>query len=218
MKGVVFTNVMLADEINRTPPRTQAALLEAMQERTVTVDGQDAPPARPVPGHRHPEPVRARGHLRAARVAARPLPLQDRPRLLRRRERGRDAAAPAHRASRRTCSARSGRCSASSASTRHGRSSTTPRCPRPWPATSSGSSAARATHRGRRARRELARRDPPAERRQGERPPQRGRDSCPIEDVRDVAPERPAPPPHLQERRHDARRGVAARAGARAAP
>ena len=34
MPGVVFTNVLLADEINRTPPRTQASLLEAMQERT----------------------------------------------------------------------------------------------------------------------------------------------------------------------------------------
>jgi MoxR-like ATPase len=38
--GAVFTNVLLADEINRTPPRTQAALLEAMQERHVTVAGQ----------------------------------------------------------------------------------------------------------------------------------------------------------------------------------
>jgi MoxR-like ATPase len=38
--GAVFTNVLLADEINRTPPRTQAALLEAMQERQVTVDGK----------------------------------------------------------------------------------------------------------------------------------------------------------------------------------
>ena len=38
--GVVFTNVMLADEINRTPPRTQAALFEPMQERQVTVDGR----------------------------------------------------------------------------------------------------------------------------------------------------------------------------------
>ncbi len=38
--GAVFTNVLLADEINRTPPRTQAALLEAMQERHVTVDGR----------------------------------------------------------------------------------------------------------------------------------------------------------------------------------
>jgi MoxR-like ATPase len=40
IQGVVFTNVMLADEINRTPPRTQAALFEPMQERQVTVDGK----------------------------------------------------------------------------------------------------------------------------------------------------------------------------------
>ncbi|HSI96938.1 MAG TPA: MoxR family ATPase [Gaiellaceae bacterium] len=45
--GVVFTNVLLADEINRTPPRTQAALLEAMQERQVTVEGKT---------HRLPDP------------------------------------------------------------------------------------------------------------------------------------------------------------------
>ncbi|MDQ3940629.1 MAG: MoxR family ATPase [Actinomycetota bacterium] len=38
--GPVFTNVLLADEINRTPPKTQAALLEAMQERQVSIDGQ----------------------------------------------------------------------------------------------------------------------------------------------------------------------------------
>lgn len=38
-KGPLFTNILLADEINRTPPKTQAALLEAMQERTVTVAG-----------------------------------------------------------------------------------------------------------------------------------------------------------------------------------
>ncbi|MGH7200369.1 MAG: AAA family ATPase, partial [Planctomycetaceae bacterium] len=37
MQGPLFTNVLLADEINRTPPKTQAALLEAMQERHVTV-------------------------------------------------------------------------------------------------------------------------------------------------------------------------------------
>ncbi|MEK9648476.1 MAG: MoxR family ATPase [Gammaproteobacteria bacterium] len=40
IEGPVFTNVLLADEINRTPPKTQAALLEAMQEKTVTVRGQ----------------------------------------------------------------------------------------------------------------------------------------------------------------------------------
>ncbi|MCH8978482.1 MAG: MoxR family ATPase [Armatimonadetes bacterium] len=38
-KGPVFTAVLLADEINRTPPKTQAALLEAMEERQVTIDG-----------------------------------------------------------------------------------------------------------------------------------------------------------------------------------
>ncbi|HEY5895741.1 MAG TPA: MoxR family ATPase [Chthoniobacterales bacterium] len=38
--GPIFTNVLLADEINRTPPKTQAALLEAMQEKTVTVAGK----------------------------------------------------------------------------------------------------------------------------------------------------------------------------------
>lgn len=41
--GPVFTNVLLADEINRTPPKTQAALLEAMQERQVTIDGEPHP-------------------------------------------------------------------------------------------------------------------------------------------------------------------------------
>ncbi len=40
MKGPVFTNLLLADEINRAPPKTQAALLEAMQERQVTIEGE----------------------------------------------------------------------------------------------------------------------------------------------------------------------------------
>ena len=39
VKGPVFTEVLVADEINRTPPKTQAALLEAMEERQVTIDG-----------------------------------------------------------------------------------------------------------------------------------------------------------------------------------
>ncbi len=47
LPGAVFTNILLADEINRSPPRTQAALLEAMQERTVTVDAKT---------HRLPDP------------------------------------------------------------------------------------------------------------------------------------------------------------------
>ncbi|WP_018134191.1 AAA family ATPase [Acaricomes phytoseiuli] len=42
-EGPVFTNLLLADEINRTPPKTQAALLEAMEEQQVTVDGTSRP-------------------------------------------------------------------------------------------------------------------------------------------------------------------------------
>jgi len=40
IKGPLFANIVLADEINRTPPKTQAALLEAMQEKSVTVNGR----------------------------------------------------------------------------------------------------------------------------------------------------------------------------------
>ncbi|MEQ8237904.1 MAG: MoxR family ATPase [Cyclobacteriaceae bacterium] len=46
-KGPVFTNILLADEINRTPPKTQAALLEVMQEYKVTFAGKDYPMDRP---------------------------------------------------------------------------------------------------------------------------------------------------------------------------
>ncbi|MCP4136811.1 MAG: MoxR family ATPase [bacterium] len=42
-KGPVFTNLLLADEINRAPAKTQSALLQAMQERTVTIDGKNYP-------------------------------------------------------------------------------------------------------------------------------------------------------------------------------
>jgi len=45
--GPIFTNLLLADEINRAPPKTQAALLEAMQERQVTIDGTTHPLDRP---------------------------------------------------------------------------------------------------------------------------------------------------------------------------
>jgi MoxR-like ATPase len=47
LKGPVFANIVLADEINRTPPKTQAALLQAMQERAVTAAGQTYPLAPP---------------------------------------------------------------------------------------------------------------------------------------------------------------------------
>ena len=71
--GPIFANVVLVDEVNRASPRTQAALLEPMEERQVTVDGVDAPAARSVLRRRDAEPVRQRGHVPAAREPARPL-------------------------------------------------------------------------------------------------------------------------------------------------
>ncbi len=47
VKGPLFSNIILADEINRTPPKTQSALLEAMQERSVTAAGHTYPMAKP---------------------------------------------------------------------------------------------------------------------------------------------------------------------------
>lgn len=47
VKGPIFTNILLADEINRTPPKTQSALLEAMEERQVTAGGTTHPMAKP---------------------------------------------------------------------------------------------------------------------------------------------------------------------------
>src|SRR6476660_813688 len=47
VKGPIFANILLADEINRTPPKTQSALLEAMQEYSVTVQGVTYPLERP---------------------------------------------------------------------------------------------------------------------------------------------------------------------------
>ena len=72
--GPVFTQLLLADEINRTPPKTQAALLEAMGEGQVSVDGQTRQAARAVHRPGHGQPDRVRGHLRAARGPARPVP------------------------------------------------------------------------------------------------------------------------------------------------
>ena len=58
--GPVFSNVLLADEINRAPPKTQAALLEAMAERQVTTDDRTRPLERPSWSSR-PEPDRVQG-------------------------------------------------------------------------------------------------------------------------------------------------------------
>ena len=92
-RGPLFTGLLLADEINRTPPKTQSALLEAMQERQVTVEGETFLAAGAVPRARHRQPDRVRGHLPAARGAAGPVPaagelrLPDRRRGVRRRRR-----------------------------------------------------------------------------------------------------------------------------------
>ena len=66
VKGPIHANVILADEINRTPPKTQAALLEAMQEHQVTAAGT-APPARAVLCAGHAKPDRNGGNLPAPR-------------------------------------------------------------------------------------------------------------------------------------------------------
>ena len=76
--GPVFANIVLADEINRAPPKTQAAMLEAMQEQQ-RHGGRQAVPARAaVPRAGHAEPGRAGRHVSAARSAARPLHVPDR--------------------------------------------------------------------------------------------------------------------------------------------
>ena len=72
--GPVFTNLLLADEMNRTPPKTQAALLEAMQEHTVSYAGVTHPLPRAVLRARDAEPAGAGRHLSAAGGAARPFP------------------------------------------------------------------------------------------------------------------------------------------------
>ena len=84
-KGPIFTGFLLADEINRTPPKTQAALLEAMQEHQVTVEGQTLPAPPALPRARHREPRRVRGHVPVAGGTARPVPRARGVRLPRRR-------------------------------------------------------------------------------------------------------------------------------------
>ena len=104
--GPVFTNLLLVDEINRASPKTQAALLECMQEHQVTVDGVSYQLERPFMVHGDAEPDRVRGHVPAARGRARPLHDAHHDRLSAARRRGADA-----RPSRRRSSSRSTRSS-----------------------------------------------------------------------------------------------------------
>ena len=72
----MFASFVLADEVNRATPKTQSALLEAMQERTVTAGGADPRAAAAVPRDGDAEPARDGGHVPAARGAARPVPAE----------------------------------------------------------------------------------------------------------------------------------------------
>ena len=79
--GPVFTNFLLADEINRATPKTQSALLEAMNELQVTIDGRSLSAGAAVHGDRDAESGGASRHVSAARIAARPVPDADPHRL-----------------------------------------------------------------------------------------------------------------------------------------
>ena len=81
VRGPIFANVVLADEINRAPAKVQSALLEAMQERQVTIGPQTHRAARSVHRDGDDESARFRRHLRPSRRADGPLPAQSRRRL-----------------------------------------------------------------------------------------------------------------------------------------
>ena len=74
--GPLFANIILADEINRTPPKTQAALLEAMQERHVTAGGSTYPLPDPFFVLATQNPIEQEGTYPAARGPARPVHAQ----------------------------------------------------------------------------------------------------------------------------------------------
>ena len=85
--GPIFANILLADEINRTPPKTQAALLEAMQEYQVTVGGVRYALDRPLFVLATQNPIEQEGTYPLAGGAARSLHVQRRDRLSERRGR-----------------------------------------------------------------------------------------------------------------------------------
>ena len=91
--GPIFCDLLLADEINRAPAKTQSALLEAMQEQQVSVDREVASAKPRLHRLRHPEPDRIRRHVSPARGPIGPLPVEDRGRLSREGAGGRDPAA-----------------------------------------------------------------------------------------------------------------------------
>ena len=142
MPGAVFTNVLLADEINRTPPRTQAALFEPMGERQVTVDGK---------AHKLPDPFLVIATQNPhEHEGVFPLPEGQLDRFLFKIELDyADAESELamlnlpHKGIAPDMLGEVRPCSVSSASTRHDRSSSTPTFPSPSAGTSSPSGGAR---------------------------------------------------------------------------
>ena len=89
--GPLFANILLADEINRASPKTQSALLEAMEERQVSNDGVSRPLPPPFMVIATQNPVEQEGTYRLAREPARPLPPAHLDRLSGSRSRAADA-------------------------------------------------------------------------------------------------------------------------------
>jgi MoxR-like ATPase len=81
IRGPIFANIVLADEINRTPPKTQAALLEAMQEGRVTVQGVSYDLPRPFHVLATQNPYRDGGHISFTGSATRSIHVQREDRL-----------------------------------------------------------------------------------------------------------------------------------------
>ena len=130
-KGPIFANVILADEINRTPPKTQAALLEAMQEHQVTAGGVRYPLEEPFFVLATQNPIEMEGTYPAARGAARPLHVQRADRLPAGRRRSGRGRADHGRASR----SRSSRSSPARTCGGSTRSCAKCRSPKTWSAT-----------------------------------------------------------------------------------
>ena len=92
-RGPIFANIILADEINRAPAKVQAALLEAMQEKQVTIGGTTFKLEEPFLVLATQNPIEQEGHVSAARSAGRPLHAQAARRLSDARRREGDHAA-----------------------------------------------------------------------------------------------------------------------------
>ena len=86
VRGPLFSNIVLADEVNRTSSRTLSCLLEAMEEGRVSIEGESDPASRPLPHSRDAQPDRIPRHVSDSRSGARPLPGPRRARLPRRNQ------------------------------------------------------------------------------------------------------------------------------------